>query len=81
MSIQELALQNSPQMNGISSLINTIKSASNPNAMINQLMSSNPMVQQASKVAEQYGGWEQAARAIAQQKGIDINSVLKQLQG
>lgn len=81
MSIQELVLQNSPQMNDVNSIINTVKSASNPNAVINQLIASNPLVKKASKVAEQYGGWEQATKAIAQQRGIAVDSVLKQLQG
>lgn len=81
MSLQELALQNSPQMNGINNLISTIKAAQNPAAMIQQLVMNNQQAKQAKEIADQYGGWEQAARAVAQQKGIDINLVLKQLSG
>lgn len=78
MNLQELALQNSPQMQSISSII---KTAQNPDVMVNQMIQSNPLAQQARQVAQQYGGFEQAARAIAQQRGIDIDSVLRQVRG
>lgn len=81
MNLQERALQNTTQMQNISSFINTIKTAQNPDTMVNQMIQSNPLAQQAQQVASQYGGFEQAARAIAQQKGIDINAVLRQLRG
>ena len=66
MSLQELALQNSPQMNGINNLISTVKAAQNPATMIQQLIMNNQQAKQAKEIADQYGGWEQAARAIAQ---------------
>ena len=81
MSLQDLAIQNSPQMNGLSQLINTIKSAQDPTTLINSTLSSNPMVKQAQQVAQQYGGVEAAVRAIAQQRGIDLQALFKQLQG
>lgn len=81
MSLQELAIQNSPQMSGVNSLINTIKSATNPTGMITQMANSNPMIQQVQQVAKQYGGYEQAVRAIAQQRGIDLQSIFNQLGG
>lgn len=81
MSLQELAIQNSPQMSGVNSLINTIKSATNPADMITQMANSNPMIQQAQQVAKQYGGYEQAVKAIAQQRGIDLQSIFNQLRG
>lgn len=81
MNLQELALQNTQQMQNITSLISTVKSSQNPEAMVNQMIQSNPLARQAQQIAQQYGGFEQAARAIAQQRGIDINAVLKQLGG
>ena len=82
MSIQDVLRQHtsqSPQMNQLNSLIGTIKGASDPQAMINQMVLSNPLVQKAQQVAQQYGGLEQAVRAVAQQKGIDLQTVFNQL--
>jgi len=38
MNLQELALQNTQQMQNITSLISTVKSSQNPEAMVNQMI-------------------------------------------
>jgi len=51
MNLQELALQNTQQMQNITSLISTVKSSQNPEAMVNQMISSNPLARQAQQIA------------------------------
>ena len=61
----------------IGQTINMVKSAANPNAMVQQLLSQNPQVQQ---IIQQYGGDPQKAfYGLAQQMGIDPEQVLSQL--
>ena len=61
----------------IRQMIGMIKSAGNPQAMMNQLMQNNPQMQQAMEIVRQYGGdANKAFYALAQQKGIDPQEIL-----
>ena len=51
-------------------------SMKNPEAMLNQLMQSNPMV---SQVIRQYGSVDCAITALCRQKGINPQDILDQL--
>ena len=64
----------------IKNVINTIRSARNPQAMLSQMAQNNPQVQQVMNIVNQNGGDPQRAfYQLAQQKGIDPNEILKML--
>lgn len=72
--------QVSPQQNSIFNVINTIKNARNPSAMLSSMMANNPQLQQVMAYVESQGGnAEQAFYNLAQQRGIDPQSILDQL--
>ena len=61
-------------------IINTIKAAKNPSAMIKQLASQNPNVANAINLANQYGGdYQKAFYEEAKRRGIDPNQILGML--
>lgn len=74
------ALNNgSPLMNRLSQarqVAQTIKSASNPQAMLNQMMDNNPQVKQ---LIEQYGDPKTAFYKYAESSGINPDDVLQLL--
>ena len=68
-----MLMRNSP----MSQTINAVKTAANPNAMVQQLLSQNPRVQQ---LIQQAGGDpKKAFYALAQQMGVDPEQFLAQL--
>ena len=68
-----MLMRNSP----IGQTINMVKTAANPNAMLQQLMNQNPRVQQ---ILQQYGGDAQKAfYGTCQQMGVDPEQILSQL--
>ena len=68
-----MLMRNSP----IGRTINMVKTAANPNMMVQQLLNQNPQVQQ---IIQQYGGDAQKAfYATAQQMGVDPEQILAQL--
>lgn len=84
MSLQDV--MNKPQMDAannnidmLDGIASMLKSASDPGTLLQQIIMMNPMAQQAKKMADQCGGFEQAARAVAQQKGLDINELIKRV--
>ena len=69
-----------PQQNNIlqtKQLMEQLKNIQNPNAILANIINQNPMLRMAFK----NGNLEQTARAMAQAQGIDINQLIKQLQG
>ena len=64
----------------IRQMIQMVRSAGNPQAMIGQLMQNNPQMQQAMDLIKASGNDpKRAFYALAEQKGIDPNSILDQL--
>ena len=62
----------------IRQMIGTIRNMKNPQAMLEQMMQSNPQIQQAMNYINQNGGnAKDAFYALARQKGVDPESVLK----
>ena len=57
-------------------MVNAIKSARNPQAMLNQLMQNNPNYRQVANIINQYGDPKRAFYALAQQQGVDPNEIL-----
>ena len=69
-----------PSLNNVKQMVNMIKSARNPQAMLNQLMQSNPNYRQVTDIINQNGGDpKKAFYALAQQRGIDPNEILDML--
>ena len=76
-ALLQLAKTN-PMMQQIKQMMNTIKNSRNPKAMLEQMMQSNPQIQQAMNYINQNGGDAKSAfYALARQKGVDPESVLR----
>ena len=61
-------------------LFNQIKNSSNPNAIMQQLLTSNPRFQEVRNYINQNGGDAKTAfYNLAAQKGVDPNNFLNQL--
>lgn len=77
--LQQLAMAN-PMTGQIKQMMSMVQAAQNPQAMLNQMMQNNPQMQQAMKLINQHGGDAQKAfYALAQEKGIDPQEILKML--
>ena len=67
----------SPQ---VREMINTIKTASNPQLLLNQIMQTNPALGQIMEIIKQYGGdANKAFYAVAEQNGINPQEILNML--
>lgn len=61
----------------IKQMISMVKSAGNPQAMMNQLMQNNPQMQQVMQIVQKYGGdANKAFYALAEEKGINPQEIL-----
>ena len=57
-----------------------LKTASNPQAMVDQMMQNNPNYKQIQELGKQYhGNYEQAFRETAKQMGIDPDDFINSL--
>lgn len=66
--------------NNILNMYNTIRNSSNPNGLIQSMMESNPQMKQVMDVVQRYNGDARSAfYALAKEKGVDPNVILKQL--
>lgn len=71
-----------PAVNNLAQLMSVMKAANNPMEAVNTMAQNDPRMKQVQDVIAQNGGSvQQAVRAIAQQRGIDINALLQQAQG
>ena len=78
--LQALGSQGNPQLNQVRQMINAIKSARNPQAMLNQMIQNNPQVKGVMDYINQNGGDPQKAfYAMARQKGVNPDEILKML--
>ena len=72
--------KSSPMMGQIKQMMGMIRTAQNPQAMINQLMQNNPQMKQVMDIVNQYGGDANKAFAeTAQQMGINPNEIMDML--
>lgn len=66
--------------NNILKMFHSVKNSQDPNSMIQSLMQNNPQMQQVMQVINQHGGnAKEAFYSMAQQKGVDPNTILNQL--
>lgn len=64
----------------IKNMMNMLKSAGNPQMMLNQMMSQNPQIKQVMDFVNANGGDPKTAfYKAAQEKGVDPNEILRQL--
>ena len=69
-----------PNLNQIRNMMNTVKNAGNPQAMLMNMAQNNPKIKQAMDVINQSGGDPQKAfYALAEQKGVNPEDILSQL--
>ena len=61
----------------IRQMISMVKSAGNPQLMLNQLMQNSPQMQQVMQIVQKYGGdANKAFYALAEEKGINPQEIL-----
>ena len=61
----------------IKQMITMLKSSGNPQQILNQLMQSNPQMQQVMQIVQKYGGDpNKAFYALAEEKGINPQEIL-----
>ena len=72
----QLARSN-PMMQQIKQMMGMIRTAQNPQAMLNQMMMNNPQMKQVMDIVNQYGGdADKAFRATAEQYGVNPQDIL-----
>ena len=60
--------------------MNQVKSAANPQQMLQSIVAKNPQLQTFMNLAHNNGvSLEQVAKMLAQQKGVDINTLINEL--
>lgn len=68
-----------PQVGQIKQMMQTLRMAQNPQAMLQQMAMQNPNVQQAMQILRTARDPQQAFYELARQKGVDPNAVLAAL--
>jgi len=72
--------KSNPMMSQIKQMMGMINSAGNPQAMMNQMLTSNPQFKQVMDLINQSGGDPRKAfYALAEQKGVDPNDILSMM--
>lgn len=68
------------QIAPIKNAMNMVRSAGNPQMMLNQMLANNPNYQQVQQLIQQSGGDPQKAfYSLANQMGVDPNQILNSL--
>ena len=64
----------------IKQMIQAVRSASNPQAMLNQIIQTNPKMKEVMGIMQQYGNDpKRAFYALAEKKGVNPQDILDQL--
>lgn len=78
--LQQLARTN-PMLNQIKQMMDMVRTAQDPNAMLNRLAQNNPLLKQAMDIISQHGGdADKAFRTVAEKNGInpeDLMNILR----
>ena len=70
----------SKQVAPIKQMMAAVRSAGDPNAMLQQMMATNPQMQKVQQIIQQNGGDARTAfYAVAQQQGVDPEQILAML--
>lgn len=65
----------------VKGMMQQVKNAQNPQAMLAQMLQNNPNTSMIANMLSNNGNLEEVARQMAQARGIDINQLIKQLGG
>ena len=70
-----------PMNNPLMALVQVMNSGGNPMALLQQMAGQNPQIAQAMRMMQGKNPQqlEQMARSMAQERGIDINQMIRQL--
>ena len=80
--IMGLLGRTNPVMQGLSQMFGMVKASQNPMAALQQMSQSDSRLQQVMNLIQQNGGDAKATfYKMAQQKGVDPNNIIRQLQG
>ena len=78
MAPQQQLMNNLQQLKN---MMNLVKTSNQPPQMLQNILMQNPNINQVMSLIKQYGGnTEQAFYALAKEKGIDPQAILKALQ-
>ena len=79
--LQQLGRNNMLQMlQPVRQMMNTVRAAQNPQAVLSQLAMSNPQMKQVMDIVQKHGGDPMAAfRSEAQARGVDPDEILNML--
>ena len=67
-------------MGPIKQMMNMVRSAANPQAMLNQMIMNNPQLKQVMDIVQKHGGDPMTAfRAEAQERGVDPDEIMGML--
>ena len=70
----------SPAVGQIKQMINMVRSAGNPQAMLNQMVMNNPRMQEVMQIVQRHGGDPMTAfRKEAEARGIDPEEIMGML--
>ena len=79
-AIMQQLFQSSPAMGNIKQMVNMIRGAQNPQALLNQMITNNPNAKQVMDLINQAGGDPQKAfYQLAKQKGVNPDDILNML--
>ena len=81
--LQQLGKNNIQQMlQPVKQMMNMVRTAQNPQLMLNQLAMKNPLLKQAMDLTQQYGGDSmKALEETAKQMWFDPNEIMNMLKG
>lgn len=78
--LQALKSQPNNSLSQIKSMMNMVRSAGNPQAMLQSMIQTNPQMRQVMNIVNQSGGDPRAAfYKLAQEKGVDPQQILDML--
>ena len=78
--LQQLQGNNAGGIGQIRQMMQMVRSAGNPQAMLNQMMQSNPQMKQAMDLVNQHGGDpKKAFYSLCEQRGVDPNQILNMI--
>lgn len=69
-----------PQLRQMKQRLQTLQNASDPQALLMQMAQSNPLINQAIQIGNQYGGdYNKAVAELSKQNGIDIKEIMRMI--
>ena len=78
--LQALGSRGNPQVNQVKQMFDTLRAAKNPQAILNQMIQSNPKMRGVMDYINQNGGDPQKAfYTMARQKGVNPEEILNML--